>query len=73
VINDSEADGAGSASGWVLFGFLIGLGVAPPIYGHTFDSSGSYVTMWVLSAAMAAAGLLVMVLWKAADMRRPAG
>lgn len=63
VIDDASAEGAGSASGWVLFGFLLGLGVAPPIYGRTFDTSGSYGTMWAIAAVTAALALVVMVVW----------
>jgi MFS family permease len=55
---------AGHASGVILFGFLIGLGIGPPLFGWMVDTSGSYSGVWVLSLAAAVAGTFVMVAWK---------
>ena len=55
---------AGHASGVILFGFLIGLGIGPPLFGWMIDASDSYAGVWVASLAAAVAGTLVMVAWK---------
>jgi MFS family permease len=55
---------AGHASGVILFGFLIGLGIGPPLFGWMVDASGSYAGVWTLSLLSAVAGSLVMVAWK---------
>ena len=67
VIDDAKAGDTGAASGWVLLGFLIGLGVGPPFFGRTFDATGSYATMWMFAAGAAACALLVIVAWRAFD------
>ena len=55
---------AGRASGIVLFGFLAGLGVGPPLFGWIVDSTGSYTTVWVLAGAASFAGAAVMGVWR---------
>ncbi len=55
---------AGRASGVVLFGFLIGLGAGPPLFGWIVDSSGSYNGVWLASLVAFLAGALTMVAWK---------
>ena len=67
VIDGSAAQGAGAASGWVLFGFLTGLGIGPPIFGRTVDTSGSYMTMWLIAAVAAAGALAVIIAWKLSE------
>jgi len=57
-------EAAGRASGVVLFGFLIGLGAGPPVFGWIVDSSGSYNGVWLASLAAFLAGALIMVAWK---------
>ncbi len=59
---------AGRASGRVLFGFLVGLAVAPGVYGQTVDSTGSYDVMWAASLTFGLVALGVIAVWK----RRPA-
>jgi cyanate permease len=63
VINDAGA-GTGRASGIVLFGFLTGLGIGPPIYGATVDATGSYTAMWVMSIGAAAITVGIVWLWR---------
>lgn len=55
---------AGRASGIVLFGFLAGLGVGPPLFGWIVDSTGSYTTVWVLAGAASFAGAALMGVWR---------
>ncbi len=54
---------AGRASGRVLFGFLVGLAVAPGVYGQTVDSTGSYDVMWAASLALGLIALGVTAVW----------
>ena len=54
----------GRASGVVLFGFLTGLGIGPPLYGATVDATGSYSLMWVISIAAATATTGFVWVWK---------
>ena len=53
----------------ILFGFLIGLGIGPPLFGWMVDASGSYAGVWILSLLSAVAGSLVMVAWKPPEPR----
>ncbi len=64
VMDEAGPAQAGRASGYVMFGFLTGLGAGPPLYGFTVDLSGSYATMWWLSMAAAGAGAAVAWLWE---------
>ncbi len=59
---------AGSASGIVLFGFLAGLGMGPPLFGWIVDSTGSYTTVWLLTAAASFAGAALMAIWRPAQV-----
>lgn len=72
VIDKTDATDTGAASGWVLLGFLIGLGIGPPIFGQTYDAAGSYMTMWVIAAALALCAWGVMVAWAVVDRRSAA-
>jgi MFS family permease len=58
---------AGRASGVVLFGFLIGLGIGPPLFGWIIDTTGSYTAVWVISMAAAMLGLVTMLVWSAQE------
>ncbi|MFQ5553867.1 MAG: hypothetical protein ACE5GC_00690, partial [Acidimicrobiia bacterium] len=55
---------AGRASGRVLAGFLLGLAVAPAVYGQTIDSTGAYDAMWTISLILAAAAVVLSVVWR---------
>jgi predicted MFS family arabinose efflux permease len=65
VINRT-GDATGRASGVVLLGFLVGLGLGPPIYGATVDVTGGYSTMWLISLVASACSALVIVFWRRA-------
>ncbi len=65
VMNEAGTERAGRASGIVLFGFLTGLGVGPPLFGWTIDRTGSYATMWVMSIVAAAVATAVTLAWQA--------
>jgi predicted MFS family arabinose efflux permease len=63
VMHDAGAELAGRASGRVMFGFLIGLGIAPPVYGRTVDVTGSYTLMWWMAVVAYTAAFLLVVAW----------
>jgi cyanate permease len=63
VINEAGAP-TGRASGMVLLGFLLGLGIGPPLYGATVDATGSYTAMWLLSLLAAGLSLWLVVAWR---------
>lgn len=54
---------AGRASGVVLAGFLVGLGIGPPIFGWIVDTTGSYTSVWIVSMLAALLGLIAMLAW----------
>jgi MFS family permease len=58
---------AGRASGVVLSGFLVGLGIGPPLFGWIVDVTGSYILVWVLSMLAALLGLVTVLVWSAQD------
>jgi MFS family permease len=64
VMVEAGVAATGRASGIVLFGFLTGLGIAPPIFGAIIDRTGSYDLMWLLSALTAAGATVVIVAWQ---------
>jgi cyanate permease len=63
VMIEAGVAATGRASGIVLFGFLTGLGLGPPVFGRIANSTGSYTLMWVLSAAAAIAAGGVVITW----------
>ena len=60
VIQAVPSAAAGRASGAVLFGFLLGLGGAAPIFGLIVDRTGNYQTGWIIAFGMFLAGAAVM-------------
>jgi predicted MFS family arabinose efflux permease len=56
-------ESTGRASGFVLLGFLTGLGVSSPVFGAVVDRTGSYDIMWMMSAAAALSAVVVSRLW----------
>jgi MFS family permease len=58
---------AGRASGVVLSGFLVGLGIGPPIFGWIVDAAGDYTSVWVASLVTALLGLVTMLMWSPKD------
>ena len=69
VMVEAGVASTGRASGVVLFGFLTGLGIAPPIFGAIIDHTGSYDLMWMLSALTALAAGGVIVVWRRTSTR----
>jgi MFS family permease len=55
---------AGRASGIVLFGFLLGFGAGPPLFGWMVDSTGSYMGVWWLAMGASMLGGIVMLAWR---------
>ncbi len=66
VINKTGAI-TGRASGVVVFGFLIGLGIGPPLYGATIDATGAYTAMWIIALGASAVSAAIISIWQ----RRP--
>jgi predicted MFS family arabinose efflux permease len=63
VMVEAGVAATGRASGIVLFGFLAGLGIGPPVFGAIVDRTGSYDVMWLLSALAAVAAGAVIIAW----------
>jgi len=63
VMVEAGVAATGQASGVVLFGFLAGLGLGPPVFGAIVDATGSYDLMWVLSAITAVAAGGIILAW----------
>jgi len=72
VMHDAGPEVTGRASGVVMFGFLAGLGMAPPIFGATVDATGGYRLMWLLSVLAAGAALLAVSRWRPSLSAAPA-
>ncbi len=64
AMNEAGTAATGRASGVVVFGFLLGLGLGPPVYGALVDTTGSYVWMWVASITAAVATGLLVAVWR---------
>jgi len=58
---------AGRASGVVLSGFLVGLGIGPPFFGWIVDTTGDYTAVWVTSMVTALLGFVTMLMWSPKD------
>jgi predicted MFS family arabinose efflux permease len=56
-------DQAGRAAGRVMFGFLGGLGVVPPVFGAVVDRYDAYEEAWLSLAVLALAAAVVMLFW----------
>ncbi|GMQ98532.1 MAG: MFS transporter [Acidimicrobiia bacterium] len=54
---------AGRASGVVLSGFLVGLGIGPPLFGWIVDTTGDYTGAWIVALVASIAGLVTVLLW----------
>lgn len=61
VIAGPEA--AGRASGVVLSGFLVGLGIGPPLFGWIVDTTGSYTAAWIVALVASIVGLVTVLVW----------
>ncbi len=70
AVIDEAGAATGRASGFVMLGFLTGLGIGPPLYGATVDATDSYTTMWLIS--IAAAALTAGLVWVWARQRAAA-
>jgi MFS family permease len=58
---------AGRASGVVLSGFLVGLGIGPPFFGWIVDTTGDYTSVWIASMVTALLGFVTMLMWSPKD------
>lgn len=66
IIDRLPEQAAGAASGFVMFGFLIGLGVGAPAFGWSVDVTGAYVIGLLAAAAIHVAGLATAVALRSA-------
>lgn len=64
VMSEAGMVATGKASGVVLFGFLAGLGLGPPVYGALIDATDSYAPMWWTSIGASLAAFLLVALWR---------
>ena len=68
IIDRLPERAAGAASGIVMFGFLIGLGVGAPAFGWSVDVTGAYVVGLVAAAAVHVAGLIMALALRRAPL-----
>lgn len=64
AMNEAGPAATGRASGIIVSGFLLGLGLGPPVYGALVDRSGSYDSMWWLAGLAATATGLLVAVWQ---------
>ncbi|MDE0170255.1 MAG: MFS transporter [bacterium] len=60
VISRTGSSRAGSQSGVVMFGFMAGLGIGPPIQGWSVDLAGNYLVLWTMSLVLASIASVIM-------------
>jgi predicted MFS family arabinose efflux permease len=65
----TPTDQAGRAAGWVVGGFLAGLGVAPPLFGAVVDRYDAYEQGWLVVAAAALVAAAATRVWRVRDSR----
>jgi predicted MFS family arabinose efflux permease len=68
IIDRLPQRAAGAASGTVMFGFLVGLGIGAPAFGRSVDATGAYRVGLVASAALHVAGLAMAVTLRRAPL-----
>jgi predicted MFS family arabinose efflux permease len=68
IIDRLPERAAGAASGLVMFGFLVGLGVGAPVFGWSVDVTGTYVVGLVAAAVMNIAGLVMALVLRRAPL-----
>lgn len=74
AMDEAGAAATGRASGVIVSGFLLGLGLGPPVYGALVDrSGGSYDPMWSVSAVAALATGILVAVWQVRRHRDGAG
>jgi predicted MFS family arabinose efflux permease len=68
IIDRLPERAAGAASGIVMFGFLVGLGVGAPAFGWSVDVTGAYVVGLVAAGAVNVAGLAMALVLRRATL-----
>ncbi len=63
IIVEAGSRGAGRASGIVLLGFLLGLAVAPPIFGWSVDRLGTYRPGFAVVTVLFGCAFVTMLGW----------
>ncbi len=64
MVEDIEDGQRGSAAGDVVFGFLIGWGVSPLLFGLLVDATGTYAWGWACVVALSALSVVVSERWR---------
>lgn len=59
VINRVSADHVAAVSGSVQSGYLVGLAIGAPVMGVIFQTTGSFVSGWIFTAALTGAGTVI--------------
>ena len=65
----TPTDQAGRAAGWVVGGFLTGLGIAPPLFGALVDRYDAYEQGWLVLAAASLVAAATTHVWRLRDLR----
>ena len=60
AVEATEPRLAGSAMGYTMIGTSLGGMIGPPVFGAIVDLSGAYANGWLFSAAVLAAGTLLL-------------
>lgn len=68
IIDRLPEKAAGAASGIVMFGFLVGLGVGAPGFGWSVDVTGAYVVGLVAAGLAHLAGLAMALVLRRAEL-----
>lgn len=61
VMDFSPSGLVGKGTGLVLFGFLLGLAIGPPLMGFSVDYLGSYTPGWIVTGALMALSAFIAV------------
>ena len=61
LITEVPTHQSGRASGVVLFGFLLGLSIGPPVVGWSIDQTNSYDSAWIAVGVLSLLSALVML------------
>ena len=64
---------AGRSSGAIMFGFMSGYAIAPPVFGAAVDRLGSYELPWLGGVALCAGAAATAMAWRRGERRSRPG